>query len=317
MYDFVAIDFETASSDLSSACAIGIAAVENLELVDSFYSLIKPPRNYYDYINTSIHGITPEMTADAPTFTELWPQINRFFDKHIPVVAHNARFDISVLRLSTDENIPNFSYIDSINIASLFCEGHKDLISCAKSMGVYSDNLKHHNAHCDAILCAKIAVKGIDMLECKTLWEFLAKYPHVRNERFSEFQPQKKMYKKSSKSSTRFQKIDIKSIAPTIGTIDESSPLYGKNLVFTGELSLDRAEAMQIAVNAGANIKSSVSSKTDYLVVGAQDKSLVGDDGMSTKEEKAHALNEAGKANIIFLSEDEFLRLVNAEVQFQ
>ena len=34
---------------------------------------------------------------------------------------------------------------------------------------------------------------------------------------------------------------------------------------------------------------------------------------MSTKEEKAHALNEAGKANIQIISESEFLELVKKE----
>lgn len=314
MYDFVAIDFETASSDLSSACAVGITAIKNFEIVDNFYSLIQPPRNYFDHINISIHGITPEMTTDAPTLTNLWPQISHFFDEHIPVVAHNARFDMSVLRLSTDSNIPDFIYVDSISIVSLFCEGHKDLTSCAKAMGVYPEGATHHNALSDAVLCAKIAARGIDELECKTMWEFLVKYPYVKHEVFSELRPQKMLKKKGV---TRFQRIDINSITPTVDTIDEASPLYGKTIVFTGVLSMERTAAMQLAVNAGANIKSSVSSKTDYLVVGSQDKSLVGDDGMSSKEEKAHALNEAGKANVVFLTEQEFLHLTNAEVQFQ
>lgn len=314
MYDFVAIDFETASSDLSSACSVGIVAVEGFKLADQFYSLIQPPRNYYEQTNITIHGITPEMTADAPTLTELWPHISRFFDRHIPVVAHNARFDMSVLRLSTNLNIPDFIYVDSIDVASLFCDGHKDLVSCAKAMGVYSEGFKHHNALSDAVLCAKITATSIDELECRTMWEFLVKNPYVKRDAFSALRPQKQLKKKGG---TRFQKIDIKSITPTVGAIDESSPLYGKTIVFTGTLSMERSEAMQLAVNAGANIKSSVSSKTDYLVVGTQDKALVGDDGMSSKEEKAYALNEAGKANIVFLTEEDFLHLVNAEVQFQ
>lgn len=70
---------------------------------------------------------------------------------------------------------------------------------------------------------------------------------------------------------------------------------------------------MQMAVDAGAILKNTVSSKTGYLVVGKQDVAIVGMDGMSTKEEKAHALNEAGKANIQIISESEFLELVKKE----
>ena len=72
---------------------------------------------------------------------------------------------------------------------------------------------------------------------------------------------------------------------------------------------MSRAEAMQIAVNSGAVVKTSVSRKTDYLVVGKQDLTLVGDDGRSTKEEKAYALNADGKAVIQIIDEAEFLRL--------
>jgi DNA polymerase-3 subunit epsilon len=61
---------------------------------------------------------------------------------------------------------------------------------------------------------------------------------------------------------------------------------------------------MQKAVDLGAIIKSGVSKKTDYLVVGIQDKSLVG-----TKEEKAYSLIKEG-ININFINESAFLNLI-------
>lgn len=48
-----------------------------------------------------------------------------------------------------------------------------------------------------------------------------------------------------------------------------------------------RHEAAQMAADKGAIIKGAVSKRTDYLVVGEQDLALVGDDGMSSKEEKS------------------------------
>ena len=71
----------------------------------------------------------------------------------------------------------------------------------------------------------------------------------------------------------------------------------GKNLVFTGTLiSISRDEAKHVAKNAGAKILSTVSSKTDYIIVG---------DKAGSKIRKAKELN------IKMLSEDEFLRKIN------
>jgi DNA polymerase-3 subunit epsilon len=52
-----------------------------------------------------------------------------------------------------------------------------------------------------------------------------------------------------------------------------------------------------------------VSKKTDYLVVGVQDKSLVGTKGISTKEEKAYTLIKKG-ININIINESAFLNLI-------
>lgn len=316
MFDFIAIDFETANSKMSSACSIGIAAVENGKIVETYYSLLNPYNQSFNSRNVAIHGITSGMAKDSPTLDELIPELSQYFDRHIPVVAHNAHFDMSVLKASSSVELPNLIYVDSIGIATNMISGGKSLEYCAKALSIEMNN--HHNAADDATVCAEIVLKGLRSKDCATLWEYIAKTPLLTVHYFNDLKAQRYMptlhnsakaanYAKWAKDS----KVEIK---PTVDVINENGALYGKNIVFTGELSIERNEARQIAVNAGAIIKSGISRKVDYLVVGVQDKAIVGEDGLSSKEEKAYELNEAGAANIVFLNEEQFLELAKSEV---
>lgn len=94
---FLAIDFETASACRDSACAVGVARVEDGQIVSSASYLIQPPGNQYDSFNVGIHGITPEMTANVAPFVPVLDAVLTWADG-LPLVAHNASFDMSVLR---------------------------------------------------------------------------------------------------------------------------------------------------------------------------------------------------------------------------
>jgi DNA ligase (NAD+) len=76
---------------------------------------------------------------------------------------------------------------------------------------------------------------------------------------------------------------------------ETSGPLAGKTVVFTGTLAtLTRAEAKRLVEGAGGKVGSSISSRTDYLVAGAD---------AGSKAKKAAALGTR------VLSEEEFLAL--------
>ena len=86
--------------------------------------------------------------------------------------------------------------------------------------------------------------------------------------------------------------------------------IYQKNVVFTGALSsMKRTDAQQIIADIGGLNQNGVNRETNFLVVGQQDYRIVGEDGMSSKQEKAIKLIEKGAA-LEILSEDEFLRSV-------
>lgn len=75
MKDFAAIDFETANFNKTSVCSVGVVVVRDGKKVDSFYSLIHPEPDYYNYRCSSVNGLCREDTEEAPIFPEVWEQI--------------------------------------------------------------------------------------------------------------------------------------------------------------------------------------------------------------------------------------------------
>ena len=95
---YVALDFETSGYAAHSACAVGLCRIADGVVTDSFYSLIRPPSSRVLF--THVHGLTWPMLKDAPTFTELWPQLVAFMEGSHALLAHNAGFDRRVLHAS-------------------------------------------------------------------------------------------------------------------------------------------------------------------------------------------------------------------------
>ena len=93
--DYYTIDFETANSNLTSACSIGIIGVKNKKIMVEKYYLINP-EEFFSPISTLIHNITEEDVWDAPNFKIIWESIKSYFDNTI-VFSHNASFDFGVL----------------------------------------------------------------------------------------------------------------------------------------------------------------------------------------------------------------------------
>ena len=84
MKNFVAIDFETANFEKSSVCSVGICIVQNGEIVDNYYSLIRPVPNYYCQRCQEVHGLGPSDTNDAPEFPEVWAEAMERVRQYFP-----------------------------------------------------------------------------------------------------------------------------------------------------------------------------------------------------------------------------------------
>lgn len=85
--NFIAIDFETATTQ-RTACQVGITVVKEGEIVKKISRFIQPPANQYSKQCIKVHGITPDITADSPTFDIIWNDIKEYFEGNF-IVAHN------------------------------------------------------------------------------------------------------------------------------------------------------------------------------------------------------------------------------------
>lgn len=160
MTDFAAIDFETANGRRCSVCSVGVVIVRGGEIVDKFYSLIKPTPNYYNYWTTQVHGLTRKDTDSAPVFPEVWEQIRNRIEG-LPLVAHNRPFDESCLKAVFEEydmEYPGYEFHCTLAASRrhLKIRSHQLHLSAA-ACGYVMEN--HHHALADAEACAAIALK--------------------------------------------------------------------------------------------------------------------------------------------------------------
>lgn len=158
--DFAAIDFEAANGKVTSACSMGLVIVRGDEIVERFYSLMKPVPNKYDFYTTKVHGISYKDTKNADPFPVVWAKVADKVEG-LSFVAHGISFDERVLKaLHQLYHIPypNYPfYCTHLGSQQLVpeLENHK-LHTVAKHFGF---DLEHrHNALADAEACAVIAM---------------------------------------------------------------------------------------------------------------------------------------------------------------
>ena len=153
-FEYIAIDFETANSNLTSACAIGLVGAKNGKIVYNDYFLINPEEPFSDF-NITVHHITPDMVKDAKTFPEVWEIIKDVLNNEI-VVCHNAMFDISVLKACIEKyglEYPNISVGCTLRVSKIT---FKDILPNCKLntiSGYLEVEHNHHNAISDAQVC--------------------------------------------------------------------------------------------------------------------------------------------------------------------
>ncbi len=162
--DFVAIDFEAANGVTTSVCSVGIVIVRSREIVEEFYSLVKPVPNHYDFFTTKIHGLKKKDTENAPAFPQVWSQIEKKL-RGLPLVAHGCEFEKRCLNSLFEYyhmGRKRFKIYDTKRASEIVfpdLTNHK-LQTVAVECGYdFTKQKKHHNALADAEACATIAIE--------------------------------------------------------------------------------------------------------------------------------------------------------------
>ncbi len=183
MLNFIAIDFETANYNANSACSIGLVRYHDGVEVDSFYSLIKPPELYFIPSFIDIHGITPNMVAESPLFDSVWKEgivpfiENPLYPEKVPLVAHNAGFDMRILKgclVHFELPIPNMKSICTLQMARKAWKSlpRHNLPSLATHYKIIYDA---HNALDDSRTCGKLLAIAAEEVGATTIEELLKK----------------------------------------------------------------------------------------------------------------------------------------------
>ena len=305
MLNYTAIDFETANGYRGSPCAVGLVRVRNGQPVAEARWLMRPPEpvGHFDPFNTFVHGITAEMVANEPRWNEILPRLLDFIGDDV-VVAHNAGFDIGVIRYAcAADNIewPEMQFLCTLVLArrALSLPSYR-LPFVVEALGKKID--LHHDPVADAravvdIVAGLATANGADNLES------LAESSGVRIGRIRGGLYVGSVAKYSGGGLSRLAQAELNPNA------DPDGYLYGRVVVFTGALmTMTRQAAWDECARVGAISEKTTTKRTNVLVVGDINPAVLRPGAALTKKaERAFELQDQGQ-DIEVMTEDDFLR---------
>lgn len=296
-FDFIGIQFLSGTDDVLSAFELGVHFIIDEKIAHKEKFLFRPPNQISkqtEFKETlEMFNIDEEFVNDF-SFEDVWDTLDlKLSFNHSLVVCWNKEIEIleEILKANriTDYNI-NYIQIREIakdnNLPDLF------------------DNLLKHfdsdlNIESDLSLIAPtLALEfediGIDLSKYKRNLSSKAK------ENFTELSPKPVKKHKTKPTSLDIQNENlshIRSYSIDPKEIDKID-IKDKGFIFTGEITTDRDTAKSIIISNGGIIKSSVTSKVDFVVMGI-------DYGWA-KIQKVHELNTEKGCDIKILTNSDF-----------
>lgn len=279
-FRFVALDVETACSDVASIRQIGLACVQPDNQIQTFSMLVNPGTRF-DPFNIQLHGIGPDHVANAPRFPDALGALLPLLTRH-HLIQH-SNFDKQAMNAACGFariDIPDLRWNDSVQIArrawpELKGNGGHGLANLKRTLNL---QFHHHDAGEDARAAALVVLHA--EIHLGLPFEELIK-PAPR-----------------------------KSYSAAITMEGEPNGAHsGSVVVFTGALSMTRNEAAELAARVGMSVRPGVTKETTHLVVGDQDLNVLAGHTKSSKHRKAEDMQRAGHP-IRIVGESAFRALV-------
>jgi len=302
--DFCAIDFETANSERGSPCAVGLVRVESGFEVAAHRWLMRPPEpvEHFDAFNVRLHGIDASQVDGEPRFAERLPDILEF-GRGLPFVAHNAAFDMGVIReacrWSDMDRWPPLTYFCTLAVSR---KTWPELASYSLPWAVDAAGGSlpdHHEPLADARAAAMVLAASAKHFSAASV-EDLAERANLLLGSMDGVE--------WSGSVARDVSLSVPGANPDA---DPGHPFYGREVAFTGALfSMKRAEAQAWVAALGGQPAANVTKETNILVTGYQDPGqLTHGLALSRKAQKAADLKAKGQ-EIEIVPEDDFVRML-------
>lgn len=284
-YQAVVIDFETTGLNCDTDEILQVSIIDQDEnvLINQYCRAVR--HNSWESAS-SVNGIYPPRVAFCPPFEKVAPYVQDILSRADKVLAYNCSFEQSFLMVNGINPYilfwcdPMKEIVDYCNASS---DGHRSrmaLQSAARIIGY------DYNAH-DALEDVKATLQ-------------------VHN-----FTTKSKEAKTQAPTLTKTKSRPGHVLYPENKQADPQHPLYGKTLVITGQLPIDREQASLQAAALGAKVRIKLSPRTQILVCGQREEEWTERFGeKSSKIKKAEQMNAEG-ARIEFMSGEKFMELLH------
>ena len=281
-YQAVVIDFETTGLNCDTDEILQVSIIDQDEnvLMNQYCRAVR--HNSWESAS-SVNGIYPPRVAFCPPFEKVAPYVQDILSRADKVLAYNCSFEQSFLMVNgIDPYIlfwcdPMKEIVDYCNASSGGHRSRMALQSAARIIGY------DYNAH-DALEDVKATLQ---------VHNFVAKSKAPATE--------------PTKPKSRPGHV----LYPENKQADPQHPLYGKTLVITGQLPIDREQASLQAAALGAKVRIKLSPRTQILVCGQREEEWAERFGeKSSKIKKAEQMNAEG-ASIEFMSGEKFMELLH------